>query len=111
MLIPLSSWYDCIRKFSQGENRKVEIRKVEVLKTTNHAIGATQRLKTKSITFIACPNNQTGGPMGQPLTINIQEYTTGSIAVTKVMGSNPIWDSDFFPSLYMYVSTIPLKHK
>ena len=49
--------------------------------------------------------------MGQPLTINIQEYTTGSIAVTKVMGSNPIGDSDFFPSLYMYVSTIPLKHK
>ena len=39
MLIPLSSWYDCIRKVSQGENRKVEIRKVEVLKTTNHAIG------------------------------------------------------------------------
>ena len=29
--------------------------------------------------------------------------------VRKVMGSNPIGDSDFFPSLFMYVSTIPLK--
>ena len=31
--------------------------------------------------------------------------------VRKVMGSNPIGDSDFFFSEFMYVSTIPLKHK
>ena len=31
--------------------------------------------------------------------------------VRKVMGSNPTGDSDFFPSLFICVSTIPLKHK
>ena len=30
--------------------------------------------------------------------------------VRKVMGSNHIGDLDFFPSLFMCVSTIPLKH-
>ena len=39
------------------------------------------------------------------LVAQLVEYPPG---VRKVMGSNPIGDSDFFQSLFMYVSTISL---
>ena len=46
-----------------------------------------------------------------PFRVLVAQLVEHSSGVRKVVGSNPIGDSDFFPSLFMCVSTIPSKHK
>ena len=46
-----------------------------------------------------------------PFRVLVAQLVEHPPSVRKVMGSNPIGDSDFFPSLFICVSTIPLKHK
>ena len=43
-----------------------------------------------------------------PFRVLVAQLVEHPPGVRKVMGSNPIGDSDFFPSLFVYVSTIPL---
>ena len=72
MLIPLYSWYECIRKV---KIRKVKILMVEILNSTRHAIGATKRPKeNQTYKRSAGQNNHTGGPLGNLLTINYFVY-------------------------------------
>ena len=49
-------------------------------------------------------------PMDAPFRVLVAQLVEHPPGVRKVMGSNPIEDSDFFPE-FMYVSTILLKHK
>ena len=50
--------------------------------------------------------NPVNGPA--PFRVLVAELVEYPPGVRKVMGSNPTGDSDFFPSLFMCVSTIPL---
>ena len=43
-----------------------------------------------------------------PFRVLVAQSVEHPPGVRKVMGSNPIGDSDFFLSLFMYVSTVPL---
>ena len=45
-----------------------------------------------------------------PFRVLVAQLVEHPPGVRKVMGSNPIGDSDFFPSLFMYVSTILFKN-
>ena len=46
-----------------------------------------------------------------PFRVLVAQLVEHPPGVRKVMGSNPIGDSDFFPSFLMYVSTFPLNIK
>ena len=46
-----------------------------------------------------------------PFRVLVAQLVEHPPGVRKVMGSNAIGNSDFFPSLFMCVSTIPLKYK
>ena len=41
-----------------------------------------------------------------PFRVLVAQLVEHPPGVRKVMGSNPVGDSDFFPNLFMYVSTI-----
>ena len=43
-----------------------------------------------------------------PFRILIAQSVEHLLGVRKVLGANFIGDSDFFPSLFMYVSTVPI---